>query len=47
VNERIVLGGGEARLLPETSDHWAAIDDVWAFEAETSTWIELVAPSTP
>jgi hypothetical protein len=47
VNERIVVGGGEARLLPETSDHWAAIDDVWAFEAETSTWIELVAPSTP
>jgi hypothetical protein len=47
LNERILVGGGEARLLPETADHWAAIDDVWAFEAETSTWIELVAPSTP
>jgi hypothetical protein len=42
VNERIVSVGGDARLPDGT---WPPRDDVWAFDARTREWIELLPSS--
>jgi hypothetical protein len=43
-NDRIVVIGGEARILDE-EPFWVSMDDVWAFDAGTGTWFELLALS--
>ncbi|NNC92097.1 MAG: hypothetical protein HKN80_06360, partial [Acidimicrobiia bacterium] len=45
-NERILLMGGDARMLNE-DPFWISMSDVWAFDASTRTWSELLAQSTP
>jgi hypothetical protein len=43
VNERIVLFGGHARMLTAGGDVvWRDLDDVWAYDVSTNTWLELV-----
>jgi hypothetical protein len=44
INERMVIGGGEARM-GSTDPVWVKLDDVWAFETDGGSWLELVAPS--
>jgi|GEM_PF-1243028 len=42
INERIVVMGGEF-VAPEVSEvSWVGRDDVWAFDARTREWIELL-----
>jgi hypothetical protein len=41
VNERIVSVGGDARVAG-TDTGWAPRDDVWAFDAQTREWMELL-----
>ncbi|MGB9358252.1 MAG: two-component regulator propeller domain-containing protein [Acidimicrobiia bacterium] len=45
-NDRIVVIGGYARMREE-EPFWVDMDDVWAFETATGTWVELLASSNP
>jgi hypothetical protein len=45
-NDRIVVIGGEARMLDE-DPFWVSMDDVWAFDTGTGMWTQLLAPPTP
>jgi len=45
-NDRIVVIGGAARMLDE-DPFWVSMDDVWAFDAGTGMWTQLLAPPTP
>jgi len=40
VNERIVMLGGQARMLKG----WRDLDDVWAYDLSTNSWLRLVPP---
>jgi len=42
-NDRIVVIGGAARM----PDDWVSMNDVWAFDAGTGRWTELLASSNP
>lgn len=46
INGRIIVIGGDARMLDE-EPFWVPMDDVWAFDAGTATWTELLAASSP
>ena len=46
INDRIVVMGGQARMLDE-NPFWVQMDDVWAFDVGTGTWTELLPSSSP
>ncbi len=46
INDRIVVMGGQARMLDE-NPFWVQMDDVWAFDTATATWSELLTSSSP
>ena len=44
VNERIVMFGGHARMLEDNGNIvWRDLDDVWAYDLSTNSWVELVS----
>jgi hypothetical protein len=46
VNERIVMFGGHARMLEDNGNGdivWRDLDDVWAYDLSTNSWVELVS----
>jgi hypothetical protein len=49
-NDRIIVIGGDARM-PNADEFWSlewvSMNDVWAFNTDTGTWSELLAPPTP
>lgn len=46
VNERVISVGG-TRWTASTLTNWIVADDVIAFDLDTRSWIELLAPSSP
>lgn len=46
INNRMIVIGGTARMLDE-EPFWVPMDDVWAYDAGTASWSELLAPSSP
>jgi hypothetical protein len=46
LNQRTVVLGGTSRMPGKDGWQWQQLKDVWAYDLQTNTWIQLLAPES-